>query len=309
MGNNIEAIGVDVGNGLTKTVHTEFISSVRDYGETKPALKDRLVCYGGKNYVVGGTRTKTKTDQKKDETSFILALAGIGEELNIRGISDAHVVLSEGLPLERCIKENQIKDETYYKKGETISFEYENVPHTIVIDDVLVNPQCVSGIIDLLAEGSLPDPCIVIDVGSWTLDILPIEGGRPQGAKVKSALEGIINCMIRCNDEIRRRTGGEVMETQIQKIMMGDDTALPPEYTNIVISEIKKYIHNIADTLIENKYNINTLTCIFMGGGASVIKNYGMEIFPYSKYITNIRANAIGYEKIANQHIRELGNQ
>ena len=300
-----QVIGVDVGNGLTKTATQEFVSSVRDYGETKPALTDKMVMYDGKYYIVGGDRTKTKTDQKSDETSFILALAGIGSELNRRGVADANVVFSEGLPLERCFAENKLKDEQYYKKGQTIYFEYEDVPHTITMEDVLVNPQCVSGIIDLLAEGTLADPCIVVDVGSWTVDILPIENGKPQGAKVKSALEGIIRCLLRCNDEIRRRTGNEVLESQIQKIMMGDTSVLPPDYTKIIVDEIKKYIKNIADTLTENMFNIKTLPVVFMGGGAQVIKNYGKEFFPYAKYITDIHANAIGYEKIANQKYGE----
>lgn len=303
MGNKTEVIGVDVGNGLTKTASTEFVSSVRDYGETKPALNDRLVKYNNKYYIVGGDRTKTKTDQKQDDTAFILALAGIGEELNKRNITDANIVLSEGLPLERCIKENQIADIEYYKKGETISFEYEDVPHTIVIDDVIVSAQCVAGVVDLFAEGNMPDTCIIIDIGSWTVDILPVENGRPQVAKVKSVLEGVINCMVRCNDEIRRRTGKEVLENQIQQIMRGNLNALPPVYSKIVVDEIKKYVKNLYDILNENKFNTDVLPCIFMGGGASLIKQYGEEYFPLARYITNIRANAIGYEKIGNQKL------
>ena len=297
-----EVIGVDVGNGLTKTATQEFVSSVKDFGETKPALTDKLVMYDGKYYVVGGDRTKTKTDQKNDNTSFILALAGIGAELNARGIGNTNVILSEGLPLERCIQENRVKDESYYKKGETIYFEYEDVPHEIKMEDVLVNPQCVSGIIDLLAEGQLADLCIVVDIGSWTMDILPIENGKPQGAKVKSTLDGIIKCFIACNDEIRRRHSIDILELQIQQIMMGNPSTLPPDYTRIIETEIKKWVKNIADTLIENNYNIKVLPVVFMGGGAQVIKHFGKEFFPYAKYITDIHANAIGYEKIANQH-------
>ena len=85
MDNKIEVIGVDVGNGYTKTVSTEFVSATRDWGEVKPPLTDKLVGYAGKYYTVGGERTKTKTDQKNDETCLILALAGIAEELRRRG--------------------------------------------------------------------------------------------------------------------------------------------------------------------------------------------------------------------------------
>lgn len=303
--NNIEVIGVDVGNGLTKTVSSVFVSSVRDYGETKPALMDKVIMYEGKYYIVGGDRTKTKTDQKEDNTNLILALAGIGEELKVRNISDTHIIFSEGLPLERCFAENKKIDEEYYLKGKEVYFEYEDRPHKIFIEDVLVNPQCVSGIVDMLANNTIPDPSIVIDIGSWTVDILPIENGKPQGAKTKSLLDGVINCILRCNEEIRRRFGREVPEFQIQSVMLGDVDALPPKYSKIVIDEIKKYVKNLSDTLIENKYNTDTLTCVFMGGGAAVVKNYGKEFFPLAKYITNIHANAIGYEKIGNMAVRK----
>lgn len=303
MDNNVVVIGVDVGNGYTKTANTEFVSSVTDYGELKPALNDRLLKYNNKYYIVGGDRTKTKTDQKQDDTAFILALAGIGEELNRRGIGDTHLVLSEGLPLERCHKENQIADIEYYKKGETIYFEYEDVPHTIVMDDVIVSAQCVAGIADLVFDGAIPSTCIVVDIGSWTMDILPIENGRSQFSKVRSVHEGVINCMLNCNDEIRRRTGREVLESQIQQIMRGNQDALPPVYSKIVVDAIKKYAKNIFDTLTEMKFNVDTLDCIFMGGGATLIQQYGKEYFPSAKYVTNIRANAIGYERIGNQKL------
>ena len=305
MSKSIEVVGIDVGNGYTKTVNTEFVSAVKDYGETKPAITDNLLLFEGKYYIVGGERTKTKTDKKTDNTALILALAGLGYELNKRNIGDSSIILSEGLPLERCTRDMQIKDEEYYRQGETLYFEFEDVPHTVKIEKVLVNPQCVAGIVDLLAEKKLPDPCIVVDVGSWTIDILPIEDGKPQSSRVKSTLDGVINCMLSCNDEIRRRTGEEVSERQIQKIMMGDEFALPPEYSHICTKVTEEYVKGIADTLSENKYNVKTMTCVFMGGGASVVKKYGKKYFPISNCITNIRANAIGCEKIGNQWLKQ----
>jgi len=157
MKDNIEVIGVDVGNGYTKTVHSDFVSAKRDWGETKPTLTDKLVSYNGKYYTVGGERTKTKTDQKKDDTCLTLALAGIGEELKYRGLRESKILLSEGLPLERCIESNKVFDEKYYLKGNTVEFEYEDIPYKIEIIDVLVNPQCVAGIVDMVANKELPD--------------------------------------------------------------------------------------------------------------------------------------------------------
>jgi StbA protein. len=301
MENNRIIIGVDVGNGYTKTISSEFVSSVKDYGETKPAIEDKCLEYNGRYYVVGGERTKTKTDNKDDNTDLILALAAIGEELKNRNISDnpVSIILSEGLPVERCIAENKAKDIEYYLKGQWVDFEYEGVKRTVYIEDVLVNPQAVSGVMELLSNKKIPPRCLVVDIGSWTMDVLQVENYKPQSTNCHSFLNGVITCMLNCNEEIRRRTGREVLESQIQEVMRGDAMALPPKYSTIVENEVKKYVKSISDTLIENKYNTETLYVVFMGGGATLVERYGKELFPMSRFLTDIHANAIGYEQIA----------
>ena len=303
MENSKIIIGVDVGNGFTKTVHSEFVSSVKDLGETKPAIEDRCVEYEGRYYVVGGERTRTKTDNKEDNTDLILALAAIGEELKIRGIQDdpVSVIISEGLPVERCIAEQKNKDKEYYLKGQWVNFEYEGVKRTVYVDNVIVNPQAVSGVYELLNRQKLPARCLIVDIGSWTVDVIQVENHRPQSSGCHSFLNGIITCMLKCNEEIRRRTGREVLESQIQEVMRGDKMALPPKYSSIVEEEVKKYVKGISDILIENKYNTETLYIVFMGGGAGIVERYGKELFPMHLFLSDIHSNAIGYEQIARQ--------
>ena len=302
-------VGVDVGNGFTKTVDTEFVSSIRDFGDTKPAILDRTIKFNGRYYTVGGERTKTKTDNKEDSTDLILALAAIGEELKIRGIREnpVHIILSEGLPVERCIEDNQEFDKKYYLKGESIDIEYEGVKRTIVMDEVIVNPQAVSGIADMIVERKVPKRCLVVDIGSWTMDVFMVDEWRAQGATTHSFLSGVINCFNSCNDEIRRRTGMEVLESQIQDVIRGEEMVLSPKYCNIIEEQTKKYVKNIADQLKENKYNTDALHVVFMGGGAAIVEKYGKEYFPMATYLTNIRANAIGYEKMAFVKCRKNG--
>ena len=111
--------------------------------------------------------------------------------------------------------------------------------------------------------------------------------------------------MLRCNEEIRRRTGKEVMEEQIQKIMQGKTGVLPPKYEDLIVENIKIYIRELYDVLNENGYNVDTLPCVFLGGGSIVVKNFGGEnIFPMSTYYTDIHLNAKGYEKIAAMKLR-----
>lgn len=298
MQNNTEIVGIDVGNGYTKTVHSEFVSAVKDFGTAKPSIIDKTVMYNGRYYTVGGKRSKTKTDQKDDDTAFILALAALGEEFKFRNVTPGHVIISEGLPIERCIETNKEIDKHYYKKGESISFCYEDNPYNVFIDEVYVNPQGVSGILNKSKQ--LPDICLVADVGSWTVDLIPIINGKPESSETKSLNAGVISCMLSCNEEIRRVTGREVLEEQIQKIMRGNRNVLPPKYEDIVISGIENYVKSLFDTFIENGYNVDTMPTVFIGGGATVVKNFGAKYFPLSQYYTDIHCNAEGYEWIAN---------
>lgn len=301
MDEKIEVIGVDVGNGYTKTVSTQFVSGVKALGSVKPVMMTNVVEYEGKFYIVGGERLKHTTDNKNTKDFLILCLAGIGEELKARNITDTKIILSEGLPPERCNRDTIAADKKYYCCGQTIEFSYEDEPHVIEIVDVLVNPQCVSAVVDKM--GDLPDPCVLVDVGTYTVDVLPIIDGKPQGSMMVSLFNGVRDCMEECKADLRRRIGKEVTENQIQKVMRGFKDTVSPEYSAIIQTVTRNYVENIAATLEEHKINLDTITCVFMGGGASVIKEYGMGLFPLAMYVPNIRANAVGYEKIGKSRL------
>lgn len=306
----MEIIGVDNGYGYTKTVSTEFVTSLTPYGTVKPSMKDKVVFYEGQYYIVGGDRKKVITDKTTDEDTFILTLAGIGEELKRRNLTSADIILSVGLPLDRCSGQTRVDFKEYFQKHKSVNFEYEDIMYHVNIKDVMVSAQCVAGIIDLLSQNTIACPSIVVDIGSWTMDVLPIMKGengmpKPQPAKVLSINNGVIKCMVNCNKEIRRVTGQDVDESQIQEVMRGNFDALPPKYSAIVQKVTAEYVKSIKDTLIENGFNIETMPVIFMGGGAIVTLQYGGEdLFYGSKYITNLRANAIGYERIAKQQFK-----
>lgn len=315
MNKKIEVIGVDVGNGYTKTVNVDFVSSVKRWGDVTPALNDKLVEYEGKSYTVGGDRTKTKTDQKKDEICLILALASIAEEIRARKLPHkCRILLSEGLPLERCTEQNKEIDKKYYKSGEIIDFKYEGEPYQIEVVDVLVNPQLVAAIIDMLINQAIPKNCILVDIGSWTCEVLPIENYQIMASKAQSFNTGVIECMLKCNEAIRRRTGKEVPEYLIQQVILGETPDLPDKYVNLCVTELKSYVQTLSDMFEENKYNTEFIPVVFCGGGTAIVKNFGKDIFPLAKYILddrgekpNIRINAIGYEKIGKDYLKKMG--
>ena len=295
----MEIIGVDNGYGLTKTAHCDFVTALTNNGTVKPPFLENAIEYNGNYYLIGGERMKVMEDKTENQNTYILTLAAIAEELSLRGLNEADITLSVGLPLERCGTGAKAFSE-YFKKEETESFSYKGKLYKIRIPKVLVSPQGYSAIVGMIKD--IPDGTVLVDIGSWTIDISQIIGGIPQ--KNLSLNDGVINCILTVNDAIRRETGNEVMEAQIQNVMRCKPDALPEKYTAIARREIQTYAEKIAATLQEYKFNLETLPFVFVGGGATIIKNFGMHLFPNAKVITDIHANAKGYEEIAKQVCR-----
>lgn len=293
-----EIIGVDNGYGFTKTVHSVFPTALQDNGIVKPPFLDNVVTYNGSYNIIGGERMKIKEDKTIDDGTYILTLAAIGEELQKRGKNDEKdIILSVGLPLERCGAGAESFKEYFLRDGKTVDFDYKTTHHSICIKDVIVSPQGYSAIIKEIT--TVANSTVIVDIGSRTIDVCQIINNIPQTSF--SLNDGVITCLLDINDAIRRETGYDVMESQIQDVMMGKTNALPERYSKIAQDKIREYAVKIAQTLQERKLNLETLPFIILGGGASIIKNYGMNLFANVRVITDINSNAVGYEEIAKQ--------
>lgn len=294
--NGVEFIGVDNGFGMTKTVHGVFPTALEDYDTVKPTFMKTCVYYKGHYYNVGdgSKRIKVKEDKTENNDVYILTLAAIGEELEYRNLSgEVHIVLSVGLPLERCGSGAQ-KFSEYFQRENPVVFSYNDIDYTIYIDMVKVSPQGYSAIAFDLEH--VKNSTVLVDIGSWTIDISQIQNNIP--VSPISLNEGVINCMQAVNNAIRREFGNEIPEDKIQDVMRGIPDSLPEKYEEIAKKEIRKYVENLASALQERKYNLDILDFIFVGGGACLIKNFGMDLFPSGRVITDINANAVGFEKI-----------
>ena len=91
-------IGIDHGYGNIKTAHTCFKTGVTAY-DKEPTFKSNLLIYEGRFYLIGEDHKEFLADKMMDEDYYILTLAAIGRELNIRQLSSARVHLAVGLPL------------------------------------------------------------------------------------------------------------------------------------------------------------------------------------------------------------------
>ena len=64
-----------------------------------PTFKENLLVYNNRYYLVGEEHKEFLSDKMADNDYYILTLAAIAKELNIRHLTSAKVHIAAGLPL------------------------------------------------------------------------------------------------------------------------------------------------------------------------------------------------------------------
>lgn len=308
MNRHIEVIGIDHGWSGMKTVSQIFTTGVKEI-TTEPAFFNNVVEYHGSYYMVGGKRLEVRDLKVENDNFYILTLAAVAKELNRRGMRNANILLSVGLPLTRFGAEKQGFID-YLSKEKEVVFRFDNEQYRIKIARVSVFPQCYAAVADRIR--SLPKRVVVVDIGSWTIDIMPIENSAPNEAECITIREGLIKCMRKINEECMRQHGRELSEEDMQEIMRnGKHEKLPKKYLSIVENCLRAYADKVYNILLEHGYNLEVTEIVFVGGGAAVMKRFGNYGGKNIQYMEDVKANAKGYEYLGkiylSTHKKEFG--
>lgn len=296
----IEVIGIDHGWSKIKTVNSVIATGVKKI-TTRPALPNNIVYWGGEAYEVGGDRLEVRENKVSDSNFRILTNAAIGREMKSRGLRSAHILLAAGLPFTRFGAEK--KDFINYLTWDGIQeIEFERRKYRVSLERVSVFPQCYAAVADHLTM--YKKMVLVVDIGSWTIDIMPIFEQKPKEGKSITIPRGLITCMRSINEECVRLIGSEVSEIEIEEVMRGEASDLPEKYLEIIQEGLKEFSQKVYYTIKECGYNLETTKIVFAGGGAAVMKLFGNFPSENIEYIEDIRANAKGYEYLAKIYLQ-----
>ena len=268
MDKNTVVIAIDHGWSNMKTVHETFTSGIREI-TTEPALFENVLEKDGKYYKVGSERLKVKDSKVEDENYYLLSLAATAKELDRLGKRTANV---------------------YWE----VTFKYEKKQYHITIERISVYPQCFAAVASQISE--FPAKVLVVDIGSWTVDLMPIINQSPDESVCVTKNSGIITCIQQINKECVRKLNSEVDEYDIQQVMLNGADNLPDQYKDIILEELHKYCETITNYIRELGYNMDLTPIIFVGGGATVMKRFGQMQQRNVRYIEDIRANAKGFD-------------
>lgn len=242
-------------------------------------------------------------DKVCNENFYMLTLASIARELIARGedaLRKNHIVLAVGLPIGRYSAEKKAF-RNYLLKNHMVRFRYEKKEFVIFIEDVLVYPQCYGAIVDRLPEMSGQE--IVVDIGSWTIDIMKVIDRVPDQATIATDPNGIITCMRRIQEVCVAQTNEKIDEYMIREFITKGDVRLDQEFVDIMVNELTGYTKGIFRKLAERGVNVRTTPITFVGGGAVLMKRYAGIDQKNVSYVEDVKANAIGYEMLASLYL------
>ena len=170
------------------------------------------------------------------------------------------------------------------------------------MDDVAVFPQCYAAVVDKIP--TMAKKTLIVDIGSWTIDIMPVINKSPDESKCVTIPKGLITCMRSINEQCVRQLNGEVDESEIQNIMRYGRSDIDDEYFAIIKAEIEDFVDKVYNSIREFGYNLKTTPIVFVGGGAVVMKNFGSYDAKNISYNLDVKANARGYEQLATMGLK-----
>lgn len=274
-----------------------------------PALKDNNVIYR-----VGNLATKSdnateldpgSSKSEEDQTLVMLfatlALDAVNEDSaklfpKSKNVIDANYTLGTGLPL-REVKEG--KDAGYRSKlvGSVHQVEflvtpkYQGLKVNIKFDEVKVYPEGFAAYINLVMDNSLKiinkdliDRRILIqDIGGLSTDIAVIKNRNVDDDKAQGFNLGVSEALEQIREEIRSKHGVELdSRTDVVEIITRKN-----DRNHIMVKGSRTSVHDITDRILlelaKKQYrllrnvwakNSQTEICYFVGGGATVLKDY-----------------------------------
>ena len=294
-------IAIDHGNHACKSVHFNFVSGLAQHS-VRPPMADEVLEYNGEFWTLSGQRLPYRRDKTRDESFFILTLFAIAKELAYAGPlpSAEKVDLAVGLPPEHYgLLKDKFRD--YFKRNQSVQFNYNDKPITIMIRDVFVYPQAFAAIAPQKSQLKHHLRLFLVDIGGYTTDVLLLRQGKPDMQFCRSLETGVITM----NNDIIRRVGAlhdmQIEDEHISAVLAGKETILPEEVKDTIRKSAEQHAVNILNQLRELKVDLRSNPAVFIGGGSALFRDY-LEKSPLvasASFVESVNANAIGYHAMA----------
>ena len=293
-------VGVDHGYGNMKTAHRVFRTGV-ECMEEEPIVSKNFVRYKDKFYVIGESHLVYQGNKTDSEDFYILTLAALAEELKFRGLHEANVILAVGLPLA-WMKSQGADFRHYLMKEQELHFEFRKERYYVHLCGVEIFPQGFAAVVNL---GAMQGMNMLADIGNGTRNVMQIVDNKPLEKSLVTEKFGVGICMKEIQKELSKENGEDISEMLIEPLLRNglqertDSTAKKVEHI------ATRYTENIRRRLVDYGYKEGLVHLYVIGGGGCLIRIYSdLAEKTGVTFITDICANAKGYETLAEKKLR-----
>ncbi len=302
----MKVVAVDTGNRLIKTPHYVFNAGIVRHGKCQPAIKTDMICFEGEYYSITDKRNPYLKDKTTDDTYFLLTLFALAKELDhdgthVSGATD-QIYLAVGLPPSHLPFYKDSYAQYFISRGQQVEFSYNGKHFSVDIARVTVYPQGFSAAAESLGKLRGYPRSYIVDIGGYTTDVVMLAQGRPDMSFCHSFNFGVIHM----NNEVKRTVAAqydvELEDAHIETSLMGN-TTLPEHIRAIVRREAEHYADELMRSLREKGVDPTINMLLFVGGGSELFRDVLSHACPNALFETNVRANAIGYAKMASATI------
>lgn len=305
----IETIGIDHGFKNMKTAHHVFPTALTKL-TARPDDLSGVIEYNNQYYSLHGAQLVSVNNQDKIQNLdfYILTLAAIAKEIKSRNGKQSQTIrIAAGLPQKWYLQQKQ-DFKKYLQRESIVRYEYGGEKYKIEVANVNVFAQGYAAALTKLAnyKGKY---FVIVDIGGGTIDITPVQDGRPIESECKIVLNGCNWLLNEIKEAVESRLMETVPESVIQDFILSHTKKDKAEnqYEKIFQEEIQKYTEMIFTKLREFKINPAMVPIVIVGGGAEIIQRYGT----YGKnidFVSDISANAKGFETIDKMLVAQAEN-
>ena len=296
-------IGIDSGYGNIKTANCCFPASVSTYAK-EPVFKENLLVFESKFYLIGEGHKEFLADKTKDLDYYVLALAAIARELNIRKMTCGKIRIAAGLPLTWVSgQRDEFRD--YLMQNKAVDFSFRNVSYHVEIVGVDVFPQGFAAVADRLSD--FRGVNMICDIGNGTMNIMFINDKKPVSGNMFTEKYGTHQCLLAVRENVMRAHHTTVDEAIINRVFRFGTADIKEEYLKTITDTATDYVEGIFQRLREHEYNPELMRLYVLGGGSCLIRNFG--VYDASRVTINddICATAKGYEYLAYVNLLKNG--
>lgn len=198
-----------------------------------------MLTYNDKYYIIGEEHKEFISDKMTDNDYYILTLAAIAREMNIRKITSASVHIAAGLPLT-WVSEQKEDFKRYLLQNETADFNFKGTDYHIEFTGADIFPQGFSAIADCLRE--FKGVNMLADIGNGTMNVMYINECKPSEKKCFTEKYGTNQCMLAVRENLMKLYGVNIDETVLDRVIRTGTADISERYLTAITETASEYV-------------------------------------------------------------------